>query len=226
MKIFGKELKLLILDVDGVLLDLMACFEENLSNAATEMNLDTVPITQYVKNLKSGNQNAFSNTHDSIRWLWPHLNAEEVENCFEKFKNQEKLNPYPPIPGSLVATLFFQRHMRVALCTAKEMVILKQHLEQAEFEMSWFSYISSLETGHPKPDPRALTIITDSLNISKENTLFVGDGYPDWECAKKVGIEFVAVLSGGIPKHVFLREGVPEDHIVTDLFDIFINLES
>ena len=220
MKFFGKELKLLICDVDGVLLDLMANFDKNLPNAAKEMGLDTRPIMQYIKDLGLGNRNAFSNIHDNIKWLYPHLTQKEVEKLSERFKKQENKNPYPPIHGSKIIIARLSRLIPIALCTTKELPTLKHHLEYAGFNLTWFSFVSSWENGYPKPDPRALTIITDSLQIPKENALFVGDLYPDFECAKTAGIEFVATLSGGIPKYAFLREGVQEDHIVEILFDI------
>lgn len=221
MKLFGKELKLLILDVDGVLLDLMAGFDKNLPNAALEMGLDTAPVMRYINDLKLGNRRGFSNVHDNIKWLWPDLNPEEVKELLEKFQKQEIENPYPAISGSKYTIYSLRRHkIPLALCTTNELPALKHRLEHAGFNMDWFSYISSWESGHPKPDPRALTIITDSLQIPKENALFVGDWYPDLECAKSAGIEFIAVLSGGIPKHAFLREGVSEDHIFENLFAV------
>jgi len=220
LRFFGKLKELLIFDVDGVLLDLMACFDKNLPNAAIEMGLDPAPITQYINDLRSGNKRGFSNVRDNIKWLYPHLSPLENEELLQRFKKQEMENPYPAIPRSKNTVFSLCRQIPIALCTTNELPALKHRLEYAEFNMNWFCYISSWENGHPKPDPRALTIITDSLKIPKENALFVGDWYPDFECAKAAGIEFVAVLSGGIPKHAFLREGVPEDHILNSLFDI------
>jgi hypothetical protein len=34
------------------------------------------------------------------------------------------------------------------------------------------------------------------------------------------GVRFIAALSGGIPRHAFLREGIPEDHILMHLQDL------
>lgn len=201
-------------------MDLMVCFDKNFPNAAIEMGLDPTPIMQYVQDLKFGKKIGFSNIYGNIKWLYPHLTEPEIEELVKEFLKQEKENPYPAIVGSKSITYWMQRQIPVALCTTNELPPLKYKLEHAKFKMNWFSYISSWETGHPKPDPRALTVITDSLKIPKENTLFVGDWYPDLECAKSAGIEFIAVLSGGIPKHAFLREGVPEDHILDNLFGL------
>lgn len=220
MKIFGKELKLLILDVDGVLLDLMACFPKNLCDAAEQLGISKEPITTYLQKVKDGENHGYPSFYKCIAGLYPQLNDIEIQKFKNLFRKKEKENPYPAITGSRAVVCFTQRQIPVALCTTNEFPALKHRLEYAKFNMNWFSYISSWETGYPKPDPRALTIITDSLNIPKENALFVGDWYPDLECAKGAEIPFVAVLSGGIPKQSFLREGVPENYIIDTLFSI------
>jgi len=46
IKIFDKELKLLILDVDGVMLDLVANFQTNLEVVASQMDLPLDTKTQ------------------------------------------------------------------------------------------------------------------------------------------------------------------------------------
>lgn len=220
MKFFGKEKKLLITDVDGVLLDLMACFPKNFCDAAIEFGVFTEPIKTYLRDVTNGRNHGHPSFSKCVGALYPHLNDIEVQKFKKIFRQKDAQNPYPTIEGSRIIIKWLATHIKVAICTAKSRSDLNQHLEFAGYDINWFSYISSWETGHPKPDPRALTIITDSLNIPKENTLFVGDWYPDWECAKSAGIDFIAVLSGGIPKHAFAREGVPEDHIFNRLFDI------
>lgn len=220
MKFFGKELKLLICDVDGVLLDLMACFPKNFCDAAEEFGVSTKPIKQYLHQVENGQNHEYASFSKCIEGLYPHLNDIEIQKFKEIFRQKDAENPYPPIEGSRVIIQMLSKSISIALCTTKGLPDLKHHLKYAGFDINWFSFTSSWETGHPKPDPRALTIITDSLQIPKENALFVGDWYPDWECSKSAGIEFVAVLSGGIPKHGFIAKGVPEDHIVNTLFDL------
>ena len=221
MKFFDdKELKLLICDVDGVLLDLMACLPQNFCDAAIEFGISTKPIEQYFRDVGLGSVNGYASLSQTLSMLYPHLNDLEVQRFKKIFQKKDAQNPYPAISGSRMIVREFSKVIPVALCTAKGLPDLKHHLQYAGYNMNWFSFISSPETGYIKPNPRALTIINDSLNIPKKNTLFVGDWFPDWECARSAGIEFVAVLSGGIPKHAFIREGVPESHIVDTLLDI------
>lgn len=220
MKFFGKEKKLFITDVDGVLLDLMACFPKNLLDAAIEFGISTELIKQYFVDVGAGLNKEVASVSATIKMLYPELNDIEIQRFKTIFHQKDAQNPYPPIKGSRIMIKWLAKHIKVALCTNKGLPDLKHHLQFAGFKLEWFSFISSWETGHPKPDPRALTIITDALNIPKEKSLFVGDWFPDWECAKSAGIPFCAVLSGGIPKHVFMREGIQENHIFERLFNI------
>jgi len=220
LKLFGKELELLILDVDGVLLDIQKTFKKNFIEAAQKMGLCEKPIKKYITELSLGINHGVANFTQTIKIIWPNLNDLEVHRFKKIFFRKEVENPTSAIYGSLITVNMFSRLIPVALCTSNGLPELKQKLKRTRFNINQFSYISSQESGHPKPDPRALTIITDSLEIPKENTLFVGDWYPDWECAKAAGIPFVAVLSGGIPEYAFIREGIPKDHIVESLFNI------
>jgi phosphoglycolate phosphatase-like HAD superfamily hydrolase len=56
--------------------------------------------------------------------------------------------------------------------------------------------------------------------MPREQAVYVGDWYPDVDTARGGGVRFIAVLSGGIPRHAFLREGIPEDHIIARLQDL------
>ncbi len=220
MKAFGKELKLLILDIEGVLLDLMVNFEKNLPNAAKKFGLSPIPAIEYINDLKSGTKRECTNFDNCLKMLYPNLDEFNRTKLKKTFIEIEDENPYPAIIGSRAIVQFFSRKIPVALCTTNRKDIIIPRVVRVGFNMRWFSYISSWETGHPKPDPRALTIITDFLNIPKENSLFVGDWYPDLECAQRAEFPFVAVLSGVNPEHAFLREGVQKDHIIDCLFNI------
>jgi phosphoglycolate phosphatase-like HAD superfamily hydrolase len=59
-----------------------------------------------------------------------------------------------------------------------------------------------------------------ALPVPRHHAVYVGDWYPDVDTARGGGVRFMAVLSGGIPRHTFLREGIPEDHILDRLHDL------
>ena len=71
-----------------------------------------------------------------------------------------------------------------------------------------------------KPDPAILLPIFQAIPVSLEEACYIGDWYADIEVAHAAKIRFIAVLSGEVPRHAFVREGVPEDHIIPRLADL------
>src|SRR3989344_6322756 len=153
--------------------------------------------------------------------FYPSRSPDENRIFFERFRELEKANPYPPIDGSIEAILWFrERGLPIALCTTNEKLALDHRLASAGINTNWFSAISGWENGFRKPDPRALEPIFRNVPISKERAVYVGDWFPDVELAERAGVEFIAVLSGGIPKEAFLKKGVPSSHILERLSEL------
>jgi len=94
------------------------------------------------------------------------------------------------------------------------------HAGSGELHPEGFAAASTWESGHPKPDPKALDPIFTGIPVPREHAVYVGDWYLDVDTARGAGVRFIAVHSGGIPRHAFLREGIPEDHIIARLQDL------
>jgi phosphoglycolate phosphatase-like HAD superfamily hydrolase len=218
MQLFGHPLKLVILDVDGVILDIMAGFERHLEAAARQLHLPIEPIRDYLMAVHRGARQSYASLPEAIRAWWPMLRQSDARQFVECFRTIEREQPYPPVEGSLEAIRWFRRHrMPMALCTTNDRQTLGNRLRAAGMEPEWFAVASTWESGHPKPDPRALDPIFAALPVPREHAVYVGDWYPDVDTARGGGVRFIAVLSGGIPRDAFLREGIPEDHIIERL---------
>ncbi len=82
-------------------------------------------------------------------------------------------------------------------------------------------FVSTREVANAeKPDPAILWPIFKAIPVLKEHACYVGDWYADVEVAQAAEIRFIAVLSGEVPRHAFLREGIPDDHITDRLANI------
>ncbi len=221
MQLFGHPLKLVILDVDGVILDLMAGFERHLQAAAAQLHLPTAPIRDYLTAVHCGARHSFASLPEAIQAWWPMLSQSDTRQFVAGFRTIEREHPYPPVEESLAAIHWFRRHrIPVALCTTNDRQTLTHRLRSAGVDPGWFTAASTWDSGYPKPDPRALDPIFAALPVPREHAVYVGDWYPDVETARGGGVRFIAVLSGGIPRHAFLREGIPEDHIIARLRDL------
>jgi phosphoglycolate phosphatase-like HAD superfamily hydrolase len=227
MQLFGHPLKLVILDVDGVILDLMAGFERHLEAAARQLHLPTAPIRAYLTAVHRGARQSYASLPEAIQAWWPVLNQRDARHFVECFRTLERQHPYPPVEGSLETIQWFRRQqLPVALCTTNDRPTLASRLRSVGVDLAWFAAASTWESGHPKPNPQALDPIFAALPVPREHAVYVGDWYPDVATARGGGVRFIAVLSGGIPRHAFLREGIPEDHIIACLRDLLSLIET
>jgi phosphoglycolate phosphatase-like HAD superfamily hydrolase len=77
-----------------------------------------------------------------------------------------------------------------------------------------------VRAGTPSWTPKALDPLFRAIPVRREHAVYVGDWYPDVDTARAGEVRVIAVLSGGIPRHAFRREGIPEDHILARLQDL------
>lgn len=87
-----------------------------------------------------------------------------------------------------------------------------------------FSWIQGKAEGFPKkPDPTALNFILRSLDVKKENTLYIGDSNVDIFTGKNAGVATCGVLWGFRGREELEAAGA--DHIVADPKEILTFLK-
>ena len=70
----------------------------------------------------------------------------------------------------------------------------------------------------PKPDPAGVYLILEELNITSEESYFIGDTYVDITTGKNAGIESIGVLWGFRDEEELTNAGA--DHIVAKAEEI------
>ncbi len=122
MKLFGKPLELLILDYDGVVVDLFRSYTKILAAVAREMQLPLDAIDRWHRAHKDGTLHGNPRFKKGIKTdLWPHLTDQDTENFYWRFRELEVAIGYPEIPGSIKAIQWFrERGVRVAVCTMND----------------------------------------------------------------------------------------------------------
>jgi phosphoglycolate phosphatase len=226
MRLFGKPLELVILDVDGVILDIHPRFEWNLKFVAQLMGLPTEPISTYFKDMRVGEIRGYPSLTICVKHFWPELEDRRIGKFKSKFHRIEREKPYLPISSSLTAIQWFcSNRIPVALCTTNSSESLSHRLRSVFINEAIFGAMSVSGEGYPtKPNPQALDPIFAKIPARRNHSVFVGDWYPDLDTARGAGVPFVAALSGGIPKNAFLKEGVSEDHIVKNLWNLLVHI--
>jgi len=74
MQCFGHPLQLVMLDVDGVILDLMAGFERHLGATTRQLHLPTQPIRDDLTAVHRGTRHRVASLPEAIQAWWPALN--------------------------------------------------------------------------------------------------------------------------------------------------------
>ena len=226
MRIFGSPVELVILDVDGVILDILGGLCRNLKETAIHFGLPHNLIAQSINDIALGKIRIKGNARDSTYMLWPHLNEGQITGFVDFFYEVERRSPYGLIPGSLEAISFFRdAGMPMALATNNHMKNLLWRLEAAEIDASWFAAIVTKDNLYFKPNPQTFDPIFAAVPVSRERVLYVGDLQIDWDMARNAGVSFAAVVSGGVPREAFVREGVKADHIMDRLDDLLAYIE-
>lgn len=222
MELFGKPLKLLILDFDGVVLDLFASYTKILAAVAEEMGLPRDAIDRWYLRHRDGTLHGNPRFKKGIKTdLWPHLTDSETESFYWRFRELEEKIGYPEIPGSIKTIQWFrERGVKVALCTMNDERAISWKLRSIGLGRDMLDFVCTREVAKAdKPDRAILKPIFEAIPVSLEEACYVGDWYADIEVAHAAKIRFIAVLSGQVPRHAFIRDGVPDDHIIPMLSD-------
>lgn len=221
MRIFGFPVELVIFDVDGVIVDILAGLRKNLESAASYFNLPLEPIAINLEEIRQGKTRIKGNSYDSTRDVWPHLTETEITEFVHHFCSIEQRCPYALIDGALdVIMLLRNNHIPLALATNNPMKSLLWRLEAAGIDPSWFVAITTKDHTYFKPHPKTFDCIFEQINVARERALYIGDLQIDWDMARGAGVLFCAVLTGGVPRGAFLAEGVPPICILNKLSDI------
>lgn len=222
MKIFGNPLELAILDVDGVIIDFYARLQKNLIAAAESRGLPTGPVRSFIRDMKTGRVRLHAGLQEAVEEFWPVVPSCDRRRVAEKFRELEAQEPPSLLPGSVETIHWLRAHgAAVALCTTNERPVLERKFVAAGIKMSWFDAVSTRGNGYPtKPHAEALAPIFSRVAVRREHAVYVGDSFADVVTARGAGVKFLAVLSGGTPAHVFLTDGVPQNHILGRLADI------
>lgn len=229
MRLFGRKLELIIFDVDGVIIDILAGLKENITRAARDVGLPTDSVQKNFEDIRAGMVKARGNARAATAAIWPCLNPAEIDEFLRFFYAHERIHPYPLLGGAEETILRFRKeNILIALATNNPYRVLEWRLGGVNIDLAWFAAIATGDDAYCKPHPMVFDPIFKKVPVPREQSLFVGDLEIDWECARDAGVPFAAVLTGGLMRESFMRAGVAADRIfnrVSDLID-FLEIET
>ena len=86
------------------------------------------------------------------------------------------------------------------MITKKQDPIIKRILDKmmSKFDLNGFDYVLGTEESNfkHKPDPEIVNYIMDNLNVTKDDSVIIGDSKSDILTGKNAGIDTIAVTYG------------------------------
>lgn len=189
-------LRAIVFDFDGTLIDTTNSIWGEYKRVAALMGLEEVEFEKFTSQLGKPWVAA-------LMGLWPDVDIDRFNKLYRG--NVEKSTPIVGVKETLE---LLSKKYRLAILTSRGEDTLYSHLKLMGIDPGIFYVIlhKGSITRH-KPDPSALFQISRKLMVGMDDMLYVGDSIVDLECAVNAGVVFVAVLSGGTRRDMFLSNG-------------------
>jgi HAD superfamily hydrolase (TIGR01509 family) len=194
-----KMAKVVVLDVDGTLMDTNYLHTEAWARAFEEVG-NRIPRAQIHKQIGKG----------SNLLIREFVEDEEKVDKIEELHSEiyGDLQGYGhPLPGAkaLISSLR-ERGDEVWFVTSAKDEELEHHMTELEAKDNIDGVVNSSAVDNPKPAPDIFELALERAGASPDETVAVGDAVWDVEAADGAGVRTVAVLTGGAFSEQELRE--------------------
>ena len=219
MRLLGREVKAVIYDVDGPLVQSFGAIRSATKAAAQDLGYSVDVIDPYFA--KCGTSGWQPSLELGVLAMWPNLNEVQVKAFCTLMRNYEKRTRVAATPGAYESVMRF-RSARIALglCTTNDLPALNHRLDCVGLGVNLFNGVCTAESPYMKPDPMALHYVMDQLYVHPDNTVFIGDWDTDLKAAEGAKVTFLALTSPEFPREKFRELGVPEFFIMDSMTEL------
>lgn len=190
----GEEIKGVIFDLDGTLIDSYQAIYLAFHHVYTQLNLTTLSFAEVKKVVGRGLSHTFRDLLGDE--LVPRALSLFREKYAEVFREQTKLLPDVP---EILAELY-KRKIRLAVASNKLGKFSRAIFEHFQLQKYFTLIVGDGDVAQNKPDPEMIYFVLDKMGLKKEEVIFVGDSIIDIQTAKNAGIKIFAIPSGNTPK--------------------------
>jgi phosphoglycolate phosphatase len=208
-----KQVRLLVFDLDGTLVDSKQDLAMSVNAMRTEMGLAPLPLDLIASYVGHGV------TLLVRRSLGTHATSENVEKglaFFLGYYRDHMLDHTAPYPGVAEALEKLGGH-KLAVLTNKPVIFSREMLTRLGFA-SYFAYIYGGNSfPQKKPHPVGLHKLMEDLRISARDTLMVGDSDTDVLTGRNAGV-WTCGVTYGFGAHTLQK--VSPDLVIDDLREL------
>jgi len=225
LSINGREIRGVIFDIDGTLVDTFSAFTSVFNKGTGQFNLQPVSQQFLIQSLKKG-----GNLGETLRMVFPPQTDESlVERCkreiLEHFLKIEatEVRPFPGI-NELFKSLI-DRGLKVGIATGRTSMPESEWDRFKRFGLERFidSIVTSKEVANRKPAPDAIIECAKRMRVPVEKCLIVGDTEDDVIATRRAGGIPVAMLTG--EDHLDLLESEMPELIFKNLIEFTLFVE-
>jgi phosphoglycolate phosphatase len=221
----GKQIRGVIFDIDGTLIDSFSAFTSVFNKGISQFELRPVSQQSLTQSLKKG-----ANLSEMLRMVFP-VQADEslIQRCkgeilehFLKIEGSE-VKPFPGI-NELFGNLI-DRGLKIGIATGRASMPEKEWDRFKRFGLARFidSIVTSREVASRKPAPDAIMECAKRMKVPIEKCLVVGDTRDDIIAARKAGGIPVAILAR--EDHLDIIESEQPEFIFKNLIEFTLFLE-
>lgn len=208
----------LCFDLDGTLIDSGPGDLVQLCKVAKILNLPTNEKIEAELRATWG-----QHPSNLIKTCWPDTDIGKFYNQWEDLDIAEPWSVFPGIKEALAK--LYLNNFYLSILTSRNIRTAVPQLEYNNILQFFCLVIAADSSPHKKPDPLSMELVFQKYRdagIDPKLTILIGDTIEgDWKLAQAVGIEFYAVLSGGMDtREKFIAAGVSEDHIIDSVADL------
>jgi len=208
-----KQVRLLVFDLDGTLVDSKQDLALSVNAMRREMGLAALPLDQIASYVGHG---VTLLVRRSLGTLATDENVEKGLAFFLSYYRDHMLDNTAPYPGVGEALEKLAGH-KMAVLTNKPVHFSREMLTRLGFA-SHFEYIYGGNSfPQKKPDPAGLYKLMEDLQISARATLMVGDSDTDVLTGRNAGV-WTCGVTYGFGAHTL--QAVPPDLVIDDMREL------
>ena len=197
MTILGTDVRGVVFDLDGTLLDSAPDLQSALNAILEEDELEPLSLPVVTSFIGQGTRNLVRRGYDragqpvegeALDAVLGRFEAVYFEHC------TELTQPYPDAEATLQDLK--ERGLTLGVCTNKPYVLTMQILEGLDLAKFFEAVIGGDSCAARKPDPEPLHACLKGMGVEAAHALYVGDGETDVRTARAANVPVVLVEGG------------------------------
>lgn len=203
------KINAVLLDMDGTIVDAFPPIIRALNQTFIEYGLPEMSAQEVKRHTGRGDCSMISLFGDR---------REEAGRRFLEIHDEDYLQQITPLAGAEMLLQWLKKHaIPCAIVTSKS-----QSRAEAQLEvMGWSNYIDvvvgKIEGRPEKPDPTPLLLACETLNVTANQSVMIGDGVADMKAGKRAGSSPIGLCDGFSAEELF-EAGA--DHCFNSLIEV------